>query len=504
MRNSTTLAAVSIAAAASTLIPYLVWRKRATSETPLPPSPAAYPLIGNLLDMPSKEEHLGFIEIGKSLGSDVFSLNMFGTVIIVLNSAEDAISLLEKRSGIYSDRSHFPMLADPSLMDWADLVSALGYGERWRKSRRIMHQWLHKQAAEAFHPSQQRQARILLQRLLSKANHLDSSKELELEAYRAMAGTIVHSVYGLNIEDSSETFILKLKETVDNLAKAALPSNLLSLRDFLVNTFPALLQIPDWFPGADWKRTAKKWREQKNDAVDSPYNWTKSEMEKHEHNPSMVESMLGQANRLGLDANEVDGYVKQIAFILYGGGTDTTVAAILVFFVAMLLFPEVQKKAQEEIDATVGLERLPTMEDRPYLPYVGRLIQEDDIYKGYRIPKGAKIFANIWAISRNAEVYKDPEVFEPDRFLDPSVPPSPTFGFGRRLCPGIHYAGASLFIFIVSILAAFNIELARDEQGNSVVPSPEGEKTVIFHPVPFKLKLTPRSATFEQLIHAGL
>ncbi|KAG9079140.1 hypothetical protein FS749_008790 [Ceratobasidium sp. UAMH 11750] len=426
MRNSTTLAAVSVAAAAGTLIPYMVWRKRA-SETPLPPSPSAYPLIGNLLDMPSKEEYLGFIEIGKSLGSNIFSLNMFGNVIIVLNSAEDAINLLEKRSSIYSDRGHFPMLAEPSLMDWGNLVSALGYGERWRKSRRIMHQWLHKQAAEAFHPSQQLQARILLRRLLNKANHLDLSKELELEAYRAMAGTIVHSVYGLKIDDSNETFILKLKETVDNLAKAALPSNFL------------------------------------------------------------------------------------------------TVAAILVFFVAMLLFPEVQKKAHEEIDTAVGSERLPTMDDRAHLPYVERLIQEvlrwrpifpnglphvcyqDDIYKGYRIPKGAKIFANIWAISRNPEVYKDPEVFDPDRFLDPSVPPSPTFGFGRRLCPGIHYAGSSLFIFIVSILAAFNIEMAKDEQGNSVVPGPEGElKTVIFQPVPFKLRLTPRSAIVEQLIQAGV
>ncbi|KAG8742022.1 hypothetical protein FRC10_002098 [Ceratobasidium sp. 414] len=464
----------------------------------------------------------------------MFSLSMFGTVIIVLNSAEDATNLLEKRSSIYSDRSHFPMLAEPSLMDWGDLVSALGYGERWRKSRRMMHQWLHKQAAEAFHPSQQRQARILLQRLLSKADHLDSSEELELEVYRfagyptsvyatfqlkAMAGTIVHSVYGLNVEDSNDTFMLKLKETVDNLAKAALPSN------FLVNTFPALLQIPDWFPGADWKRTAKKWREQKNDAVDSPYNWTKSEMDKNVHNPSMVESMLGQANCLGLGANEVDDYVKQIAFILYG---------------AMLLFPEVQKKAQEEVDAVIGSDRLPTMEDRPHLPYIGRLIQEvlrwrpifpngtfasyimrplhrlmcllglphvcyqDDVYKGYRIPKGAKIFANIWAISRNAEVYKDPEVFEPDRFLDHSVPPSPTFGFGRRLCPGVHYAGSSLFVFIVSIIAAFKIEMAKDERGNSVVPAPEGEKTVIFHPVPFKIKLTPRSAAFEQLIQAGV
>jgi hypothetical protein len=93
----------------------------------------------------------------------------------------------------------------------------------------------------------------------------------------------------------------------------------------------------------------------------------------------------------------------------------------------MLLFPEVQAKAQREIDAVVGPDRLPSMEDEPKLEYVNRVIQEimrwrpvvplgafhvgvyqsaakslvhfhqglphacyqDDVYKGYRIPKGA-------------------------------------------------------------------------------------------------------------------
>ena len=42
----------------------------------------------------------------------------------------------------------------------------------------------------------------------------------------------------------------------------------------------------------------------------------------------------------------------------------------------MALNPEVQKKAQAEIDAAVGTDRLPTFSDRPSLPYVDAIMSE--------------------------------------------------------------------------------------------------------------------------------
>lgn len=47
-----------------------------------------------------------------------------------------------------------------------------------------------------------------------------------------------------------------------------------------------------------------------------------------------------------------------------------------VFILAMLLFPEVQARAQQEIDTAVGLDRLPNINDRAELPYVQNLLQE--------------------------------------------------------------------------------------------------------------------------------
>ena len=80
----------------------------------------------------------------------------------------------------------------------------------------------------------------------------------------------------------------------------------------------------------------------------------------------------------------------------------------------MCLYPEIQRRAQKEVDSVIGKDRLPTLADRPRLSFVNNVILEvmrwnqaaplglphspsqDDIFEGYYIPKGCTIFANIW------------------------------------------------------------------------------------------------------------
>nr|VWO99511.1 N/A [Ganoderma boninense] len=123
----------------------------------------------------------------------------------------------------------------------------------------------------------------------------------------------------------------------------------------------------------------------------------------------------------------------------------------------MATHPQVLKKAQAELDAVVGPDRLPEFEDRESLPYIRALMKElfrwrvsgplgfphcaveEDEYRGYRIPKGAILVANIWAVSRDPNMYHDPDSFMPERFLkdgelNPDVrdPATFAFGYGRR------------------------------------------------------------------------
>ena len=172
----------------------------------------------------------------------------------------------------------------------------------------------------------------------------------------------------------------------------------------------------------------------------------------------------------------------------------------------MIAFPEVQWRAQAEIDAVVGRDRLPTFSDAPRLPYVCAIIREilrwrpatpfgmphaaaeDGWYEGMYIPKGTICISNIWHCNHDHAVFgEDADKFRPERHLDEcgELLPGPNetyqaghvgFGFGRRICVGKELAIESLFINIARILWATKLERTRD--GNEEYVSLDTETIV--------------------------
>jgi cytochrome P450 len=185
------------------------------------------------------------------------------------------------------------------------------------------------------------------------------------------------------------------------------------------------------------------------------------------------------------------------------GGSGTTPATLNWWALGMVAFPEVQRRAQAELDAVVGRDRLPTFSDAPHLPYIHALVKEtlrwrpvaplgvphvatsEDWYEGMYIPKGSTCIANIWQCNRDRAVYgQDADEFRPERFLDergeltsgpmdPSQEGHSSYGFGRRNCVGKLLANESLFIDVARILWAVHIDRVRDESGKELLPDTE-------------------------------
>ena len=164
-----------------------------------------------------------------------------------------------------------------------------------------------------------------------------------------------------------------------------------------------------------------------------------------------------------------------------------------------MVHPEVQTRAQDELDVVVGRFRTPTSADVPNLPYIQAMVKEslrwrpalplgiphstteDDWYEGMFIPKGTICFANLWQCNLDPALYGDDAAdFNPGRFLDEHgrLIPGPVethedgqsaYGFGRRACVGKHAANASMFISMATVLWAMRLECPRDENGKEVL-----------------------------------
>jgi cytochrome P450 len=89
----------------------------------------------------------------------------------------------------------------------------------------------------------------------------------------------------------------------------------------------------------------------------------------------MARSMLEDDATLPPEESELD-MIKDLTGIAYLGGSDTTVAAVISYFLAMLIYPDVQAKAQAEVDRVVGKNRLPELDDAADMPYVQGLANE--------------------------------------------------------------------------------------------------------------------------------
>ncbi|GAB1524605.1 hypothetical protein RhiTH_007759 [Rhizoctonia solani] len=488
----------------STLLWLRASAKREKRYGPLPPSPKVDPIIGNLRAMISViDEPRVYRDWGLELESDIISIIIPGQTIIVLNSQAAVDELLVRRSSIYSDRPHIPMVSSDNLVGWGNNTGMVRYGERWRSQRKMTHEVLHKIASEERWPLVERQSRLTLHRILN--NPEGFSAEI-----RRMAGsTLLMAVYGYEVTSPDDSLVKVVEDAVEGFSQAVIVSN------YFVNTVPWLQYLPEWFPGASWKAKANAWRYQKDLMLGIPYEWTKNQMAAGTATPSMLSFWLTRYVYQEAPSNlaEVEDRVRWAAGTIFSAGTDTSVASTRVFVMAMAMHPDVQAKAQAELDAVIGT-RLPEMADRDSLPYIRRIVKEvfrwrmvlplalphaciqDDTYKGYHIPKGA-----IVAISNNPDVYIDPDRFNPDRFLDLSVPDAPTFGYGRRSCPGSHHAEASLFIIAAGLLAMFNIGPEEDHNGKPIPLKPEMRlNEAVRQLYPFKCRITPRSERHEQII----
>lgn len=143
-----------------------------------------------------------------------------------------------------------------------------------------------------------------------------------------------------------------------------------------VDFIPGLARLPDWFPGTGFKRIAREQRALHDASADVPYNFVVNQMSNGTNQESFASKLITAYRNQGKEADDqIFEYIKWVTSNVYGGGADTTVSSLMSFVLGMVLHPEVQQKAQEEIDRVIGSDRLPSHSDRENLPYVDGIVK---------------------------------------------------------------------------------------------------------------------------------
>lgn len=443
----------------------------------------------------------------------IFSFKVGRRLAIVLNDLKATSDLLDKRGDIYSSRPR--MVVAHEILSGGKRGLSAPYGDHWRRWRKLQHIGMNGRAAMYYREQQTLEASIVLRDLLA-----DSGDDHEQTLRRFVTSVVLGVSYGRRVRD------LKTDEMVSYNYKAALEYQRASVPgQYIVETWPSLLWLPkplQWFRPALTPLEAIRAKD--TETYLDFFNGVKRRFEAEIAKECMGTYSLSKGGNQGMTDVEV-AYALSAPF---SAGVDTTLSTIQWCLVAAVAYPAITMRVQEELDNVVGRDRLPTFDDERSLPYLVAFIKEvtrwrpvvplaiphatskGDVYAGFDIPAGTTVYGNIEALVNDPSLFEDPETFNPSRFLKSHSPIGGNwngkvegeftmpFGFGRRVCPGMHIALHSTFISVARILWAFDVHPVADD--SPVDPTKSVNLGLTRMPAPFHISVNVRHAEARRLI----
>ncbi|XP_051150146.1 6,7,8-trihydroxycoumarin synthase-like [Andrographis paniculata] len=447
-----------------------IGRSKSKRRSKLPPGPPPLPLIGNFHQIAGKPFHQYFRRLSKTYGSLVH-VKLGSRSVIVANSSKMAEQILKSQDLNFCSRP--PLLALHKLSYGGFDMAFAPYGPYWREMRKLsLLHLLSSARVKSFRPIREDEVATLIGKISGKASRSETVNLSDEIVF--LTSTIISRIaFGKRFEHGSGE-------------SRAFDRNILEFQTALSGFY-----WTDYFPRLAWldrltgktdhlDRVFRSWDSFYQNLIDEHSATDRPETMHRDVLDILLQLRDDESRLFDISLDQIKAILMDVFF----ASTDTVATTLVWAMTALVKNPAAMAAAQEEIRSVAGKRKKMVEEEdiaAASLPYFNAVLKESlRMYfpiplllgreairgcavGGFEIPAAALVYVNGWALSRDPEVWENPEEFRPERFMEGEeklwvgqdlgfIP----FGAGRRGCPGITMAVATLETVLANLLYAFD------------------------------------------------
>ncbi|KAL1331429.1 geraniol 8-hydroxylase-like [Arachis ipaensis] len=441
----------------------------------LPPGPNPFPIIGNILEL-GKHPHKSLTKLSQIYGP-IMTLKLGNLTTIVISSPQLAKEVLHKNDQNFSYRT-----VPDTVKAHDHHIYSVGWmqpSSQWRILRKIC-------ATKVFSSQQLDSTQVVRQRKVKELIDFVKKKSETCEVlniseaiFTTVLNSISNTLFSIDVVQFGSSKSQEFKDIFCGITEEAGKPN-------VVDYFPIFRKIDPQGAHARMTKYYKKMINFLDGIVEERLRLLKGlEMDTKEYKDVLdyvLEVMLednSQINRI---------HVLHLLVDLFVAGIDTTASTIEWAMTELLYNPKKLQKVKNELEDVVGKEqqqieekhisKLPflravvkeTFRLHPPFPLIPHKSKEDVELCGFNVPKNAQVLINIWGVGRDSSIWRNPDEFIPERFLESRIDYQGNdcelipFSAGRRMCPGLPLAYRGVHTVLGSLLLCYDWKLVKNGQ----------------------------------------
>ncbi|XP_010053414.2 flavonoid 3'-monooxygenase CYP75B137, partial [Eucalyptus grandis] len=451
---------------------WLLLAHKKTSPS-LPPGPAGLPLVGNLPFL-DPELHTYFAALARMYGP-VLKLQLGKKLGVIVTSPATAREVLKDNDVIFANRD-VPIAGRAASYGGSDIVWT-PYGPEWRMLRKVcVLKMLSNHTLDSVYDLRRREVRKTVGYFRVRAG---SPVNVGEQMFLTVLNVITSMLWGGTVQgEERESLGADFRQVVSDMTELLGKPN-----------------VSDFYPGLarfDFQGIEKRMKGlgKRFDGIFEKMIAQRLRMERdgRSHCKDFLQFLLELKDEEDAKTPLTMTGLKALLMDMVVGGTDTSSNTVEFAMAEILNKPSVLSKIQNELETVVGKDNIAEESHIPKLSYLHAVMKESlrlhpalpllvphcpsatCTVGGYTVPKGSRVFINVWAIHRDPSIWSDPLEFNPERFLHDKGDYSGNdfnyfpFGSGRRICAGIAMAERMVLYSLATLLHSFDWKLPEGEK----------------------------------------